>query len=379
MRLDDYLYKLYKEYDNLAIYYNKLTSYWENLQFYGRIKSIFRKSKPFFIIFLAISYFSIINFNLYFTAIKSALLFTVGISVTPFLIGTILDVVSRHYRKKELNSIINIVPTKTSLGRENNILECSILERCYSTRRNIMIDVQKKYNEMTKNNKGYKSNKRHKSNIVLDKLCLDNLENKLEKKLIELDYIEQKNELLTTKVLLDENYLFWKSLGATFKAGGIYFIYSYLILSFLYKTSVPGLFAGIDLTIPWFIGQCLAGIVGNILYNKSLDNKIKVFNFLNKDLKEYGIDISKSDFNLDREIRIDRTKVISEAVSLLVSINSLDKKISNSTNNKDREEYDYSYHFINGTRLNNSDIENMTYDRSKASTNLVRRRKIKYF
>lgn len=373
MRLDDYLYKLYKEYDNLAIYYNKLISYWESLQLYRRIRSIFRKSIPFSIIFLAISYFSIINFNLYFTTIKSALLFTTGISATPFLIGTILDVVSRHYRKKELNRVINIVPTRTSLDREANILDCSILERCYSTRRNIMIDVQKKYNEMAKNNK------EHKSNIVLDTLCLDNLENKLEKKLIELDYIEQKNELLTTKVLLDENNLFWECLGATFKAGGIYFIYSYLILAFLYKITVPGLFTGIDLTIPWFIGQCLAGIVGNILYNKRLDNKIKVFNFLNKDLKEYGIDLSKNDFNLDREIRIDRTKVISEAVSLLVSINSLDKMISNSTNNKDREKHNYSYHFTNGTMLDNSDIENMTYDSSKASTNLVRRRKVKYF
>ena len=226
---------------------------------------------------------------------------------------------------------------------------------------------------MTKNNKG------HKSNIVLDKLCLDNLENKLEKKLIELDYIEQKNELLDNKISLNEKGLFWESLGATFKAGGIYFIYSYLILAFLYKITVPGLFTGIDLTIPWFIGQCLVGIVGNILYNKRLDNKIKAFNFLNKDLKEYGVDISKKDFYLNREINIDRTKVISEAVSLLVSINSLDKMISNSTNNKDREKHNYSYHFTNGRVLDNSDIENMTYDRSKASTNLVRRRKIKYF
>ena len=236
-----------------------------------------------------------------------------------------------------------------------------------------MINTQKEYNQRKNNNKD------SKSNIVFDKLSMDNLEKKLNEKLLELNAIEQKNELLTTKILLDENYLFLDSLKNTFKAGGIFFISSILFLIFLYKTSINGLFTDVDITILWFIGQCLSGIIYNILYNNTLDNKIKAFNYYNKTLGKFGINISKNDFELDKEIMFRREKIIKDAISLLVKINTLNEKIKSYNPDNEKKKLDYRYTITNGIMLNNNDIEDMTYDKSQASYKLVRKAKNKYF
>lgn len=373
MKLDDYFDKIYNTYDDLAIYYNKLVSYWERKQFLGRIKNIFHKSITIFIPIYLVSLFIITNFNLYFNTIKSSLLFTTGLFTTPLLIGSLLEISSNFIWKKRLNEINDSKGAKTSFEKELKILKCSVLERCYTTRRNIMINAQKEYNQRKNNNKD------NKSNIVFDKLSMDNLEKKLNEKLLELNAIEQKNELLTTKILLDENYLFLDSLKNTFKAGGIFFISSILFFIFLYKTSINGLFKGVDITILWFIGQCLSGIIGNILYNKTLDNKIKAFNYYNKTLGKFGINISKNDFELDKEIMFRREKIIKDAISLLVKINTLNEKIKSYNPDNEKKKLDYRYTITNGIMLNNNDIEDMTYDKSQASYKLVRKAKNKYF
>lgn len=366
MELDKYLYKLYESYDNLAKYYNKLVLYWESKQTYGKLKSILNKSIPFFVILYGIFYLGIRNFSLYFTTVKSALLCALGITIAPLAIGTLLNSITSYYKKKALNKVTNITPIKSSLVKEANILDCSILERVYTSRRNIIIEAQKKFNNIS-----YPNN--NKRNLIIDKFCLTNLENKLNSKFLELDYIEQKEELLTTKVLLDENYLFFESLKATFKTGGEYFFYTALISKFLIGTSITGLFSGINITIPWFIGLMVSGIVGNFIYNKMIDDKIKVFNYINKNLKGKGIDTTKSDFDLDKEITREKDKIINEVVSLLVDINKETITASNISNKK------LEYSFTKGTTLDNNNIEDMIYDNSKTNSKLVRRRNHKYY
>lgn len=366
MELDKYFYKLYESYDDLAKYYNKLALYWENKQIYGKIKSILNKSMPFFVILYAIFYIAIIKYGLYFTTIKSALLCTLSIIGVPLAIGTLLNSITSYYKKKALNKVTNITPIKSNLVKEANILDCSILERVYTSRRNIIIDAQKKFNNIS-----YPNN--NKRNLIIDKFCLTNLENKLNSKFLELDYIEQKEELLTTKVLLNESYLFFKSLKATFKAGGEYFLCTTLISKFLIDTSITGLFSGINITTPWFIGLILSGIIGNSIYNKMIDDKIKVFNYINDSLREKGIDTTKSDFDLDKEFTRKKDKIINEVVSLLVDINKETTTISNVSNKK------LSYSFTRGTTLDNNDIEDMTYDNSEKNSKLVRRINHKYY
>ena len=133
MKLDDYFDKIYNTYDDLAIYYNKLVSYWERKQFLGRIKNIFHKSIPIFIPIYLVSLFIITNFNLYFNTIKSSLLFTTVLFTTPLLIGSIREISSSLTWKKRLNEINDSKRAKTSFEKELKILKCSVLERCYTT------------------------------------------------------------------------------------------------------------------------------------------------------------------------------------------------------------------------------------------------------
>ena len=122
---------------------------------------------PFFVILYAIFYIAIIKYGLYFTTIKSALLCTLGITGIPLIIGTILNSITSYYNKKTLSKVTNILPIKSNLVREANILECNIFERVYASRRKLIMDALMKSNNIKcKNNS--------KQNLILDKFCLTN-------------------------------------------------------------------------------------------------------------------------------------------------------------------------------------------------------------